>query len=100
MTNAFSKYKFGFIQLNLDNFAAERQIRENPQHPFNGIAMKFCTAALWLLAFNYIQQFGVDGLVVKRALPQLPPIPTLDIVSPTKATADEALPPDDHGKCN
>ena len=97
MTNAFSK--FAVIQLNLDNFAAEReQIRANSQHLIKGMATKFCTAVLWLLAYNYIQRFGVDGLVVKRALPQLPPLPTLDIIAPTKPSADEALPPDNHGK--
>ena len=91
MANIQSKFKIAIVEVN--NWNSEIIAREYQRPAIKGdMIVKLSKAALAILLFNWVQQWAVQATVVKRALPQLPPIPSLDI---TPNIADEPLPPID-----
>ena len=89
MANIQSKYKIALVEVN--NWHSEIITREN-RRPIitGGMIVKLSKAALAILIFNWVQQWAVQATVVKRALPQLPPLPSMEIAP---AVAEEPLLP-------
>lgn len=96
MANIQSKFKISLFEIN--NFRSERIARENRRPPIKGgMVAKLSKFAIAILLFNWVQQWAVAATVVKRALPQLPPIPSLEI-APAADESTALLPIEGEGK--